>query len=385
MRFLEKLNPEQREAVLHREGPLLILAGAGSGKTRVITYRIAHLIGDGHARPDEVLAVTFTNKAAQEMRDRVESLIGTGAEGIWLSTFHALCARLLRREAPKVGLSRDFVIYDSSDQIAVVKQALRELAIDDKLVPPRQALSRISHAKNRMEGPESLRGKWNLKDEQIAKIYEWYLRALRESNALDFDDLLLKTVELFETSEQTRGYYANKFRFIMVDEYQDTNRPQYLLIKRLSAVYRNLAVVGDPDQSIYKWRGADLKNILDFEHDFSEATIVKLEQNYRSTQVILDAATAVIRQNRNRKDKRLWTDRRGGSKIVYYRANDELEEADFITRAIKQARASDIESMIAVLYRTNSQSRAIEDSLMRESVPYTIICCVRFYESKEIK
>jgi DNA helicase-2/ATP-dependent DNA helicase PcrA len=385
MNFLDKLNPEQREAVLHREGPLLILAGAGSGKTRVITYRIAHLIGDGHARPDEVLAVTFTNKAAQEMRDRVESLIGRGAEGMWLSTFHALCARLLRREAPKVGLTRDFVIYDSADQISVVKQALRELAIDDKLVPPRQALSRISHAKNRMEGPESLRGKWNLKDEQIAKVYEWYLRALRDSNALDFDDLLLKTVELFETSESTRGYYANKFRFIMVDEYQDTNRPQYLLIKRLAAVYRNLAVVGDPDQSIYKWRGADLKNILDFEHDFPEATIVKLEQNYRSTQVILDAATAVIRQNRNRKDKRLWTDRRGGSKIVYFRGNDELEEADFITRAIKQARASDVDSMIAVLYRTNAQSRAIEDSLMRESIPYKIIGGVRFYERKEIK
>ena len=385
MNFLDKLNPEQREAVLHRDGALLILAGAGSGKTRVITYRIAYLIGDGHAKPDEVLAVTFTNKAAQEMRERVEALIGGAADGIWLSTFHALCARLLRREAPKVGLTRDFVIYDSSDQISVVKHAMRELGIDDKLVPPRLALSRISHAKNRMEGPDSLRGKWNLRDEQIAKIYERYLQALKDSNALDFDDLLLKTVELFETSEQTRSYYANKFRFVMVDEYQDTNRPQYLLIKRLAAVHRNLAVVGDPDQSIYKWRGADLKNILDFEQDFPEATIVKLEQNYRSTQVILDAASAVIRQNRNRKDKRLWTDRKGGSKIVYFRGNDELEEADFITRAIKQARASDIESMIAVLYRTNSQSRAIEDSLMRESIPYKIIGGVRFYERKEIK
>jgi ATP-dependent DNA helicase UvrD/PcrA len=385
MNFLDKLNPEQREAVLHRDGALLILAGAGSGKTRVITYRIAYLIGDGHAKPDEVLAVTFTNKAAQEMRERVEALIGGAADGIWLSTFHALCARLLRREAPKVGLTRDFVIYDSSDQVSVVKHAMRELGIDDKFVPPRLALSRISHAKNRMEGPDSLRGKWNLKDEQIAKVYERYLQALKDSNALDFDDLLLKTVELFETSEHTRGYYANKFRFVMVDEYQDTNRPQYLLIKRLAAVHRNLAVVGDPDQSIYKWRGADLKNILDFERDFPDATIVKLEQNYRSTQVILDAASAVIRQNRNRKDKRLWTDRKGGSKIVYFRGNDELEEADFITRAIKQARASDIESMIAVLYRTNSQSRAIEDSLMRESIPYKIIGGVRFYERKEIK
>jgi DNA helicase-2/ATP-dependent DNA helicase PcrA len=385
MDFLDKLNDEQREAVLHREGPLLILAGAGSGKTRVITYRIAHLIGGGHAQPDSVLAVTFTNKAAQEMRERVESLIGTASGGVWLSTFHALCARLLRREAPKIGLSRDFVIYDSSDQIAVVKQAQRELGMDDKLVPPRMALSRISQAKNRMEGPDALRGKWNLRDEQIAKVYEKYLQALKDCNALDFDDLLLKTVDLFESSEATRSYYSHKFRYVMVDEYQDTNRPQYLLIKRLSEVYRNLAVVGDPDQSIYKWRGADLKNILDFEHDFPEAKVVKLEQNYRSTQVILDAASAVISQNRNRKDKRLWTDRKGGSKIVYYRGNDELEEADFISRAIKQARSSDLESMVAILYRTNHQSRAIEDALMRESIPYKIIGGVRFYERKEIK
>src|SRR6186997_847949 len=231
MDFLDKLNPKQREAVLHTDGPLLILAGAGSGKTRVITFRIAYLIGDGHAKADEVLAVTFTNKAAQEMRERVEALIGDEAGGVWLSTFHSLCARLLRREAPKIGLSRDFVIYDSSDQVAVVKQAQRELGIDDKLVPPRMALSRISQAKNRMEGPDTLRGAWNLRDEQIARIYEKYLRALTDSNALDFDDLLLKTVELFEKSPQVRSYYANKFRFVMVDEYHDTNRPQYLLIK----------------------------------------------------------------------------------------------------------------------------------------------------------
>jgi DNA helicase-2/ATP-dependent DNA helicase PcrA len=385
MDFLSKLNPEQREAVLHRDGPLLILAGAGSGKTRVITFRIAYLIGDGHAEPDQVLAVTFTNKAAGEMRERVEALIGEECDGIWLSTFHALCARLLRREAPKIGLSRDFVIYDSSDQVAVVKQALRELNIDDKFVPPRMALSRISQAKNRMDGPDALRGTYNIRDEQIAKIYERYLVALRDSNALDFDDLLLKTVELFETSQQVREFYARKFRYVMVDEYQDTNRPQYLLIRRLAEVHRNLAVVGDPDQSIYKWRGADLKNILDFEHDFPEARVVRLEQNYRSTQVILDAASAVIRQNRNRKDKRLWTDRKGGSRVVYFRGNDELEEADFIVRAIKDARAADVDSTMAVLYRTNAQSRAIEDSLMREAIPYKIIGGVRFYERKEIK
>ncbi len=385
MDFLSKLNPEQREAVLHRDGPLLILAGAGSGKTRVITYRIAHLIGDGHAEPDNVLAVTFTNKAAGEMRERVAALIGDDSRGVWLSTFHALCARLLRREAPKIGLSRDFVIYDSSDQVALIKQIEKDLGIDDKFVPPRQALSRISHLRNRMEGPETLRGTYNIRDEQIAKIYERYVIGLRDANALDFDDLLLRTVELFETSEQAREFYARKFRYVMIDEYQDTNRPQYMLIKRLAEFHRNLAVVGDPDQSIYKWRGADLRNILDFEQDFPEAATVRLEQNYRSTQVILDAASAVISQNRNRKDKRLWTDRQGGSKIISYRGNDELEEADFIVRTVKQARAENVDSTLAVLYRINAQSRAIEDSLMRESIPYKIIGGVRFYERKEIK
>jgi DNA helicase-2/ATP-dependent DNA helicase PcrA len=385
MSFLDNLNPEQREAVLHRDGPLLILAGAGSGKTRVITYRIAYLIGNGYAEPGEVLAVTFTNKAAQEMRERVETVLGSECGGIWLSTFHALCARLLRREAPKIGLSREFVIYDSADQLAVVRQGQRELGIDDKLVPSRAALARISQAKNRMEGPETLRGTWNLREEQIAKIYDYYLRVLKDCNALDFDDLLLKTVELFETSEQTRDFYSRKFRYVMVDEYQDTNRPQYLLIRRLAAAHRNLTVVGDPDQSIYKWRGADLRNIMDFEQDFPEARTIKLEQNYRSTQVILDAASGVISQNRNRKDKRLWTDRQGGSRIVYYRGNDELEEADFITRTIKDVKLADVETTTAVLYRTNSQSRAIEDALMRERIPYKIIGGVRFYERKEIK
>ena len=230
--------------MLHRDGPLLILAGAGSGKTRVITYRIAYLIGDGHAEPDQVLAVTFTNKAAGEMRERVEALIGADSKGVWLSTFHALCARLLRREAPKIGLSRDFVIYDSSDQVALVKQIEKELGIDDKFVPPRQALSRISHLRNRMEGPDTLRGSYNIRDEQIAKIFERYVTSLRDSNALDFDDLLLKTVELFETSEQAREFYARKFRYVMIDEYQDTNRPQYMLIRRLAEIHRNLAVVG---------------------------------------------------------------------------------------------------------------------------------------------
>src|SRR4051794_21870101 len=387
MQFLETLNPEQREAVLHTRGPLLILAGAGSGKTRVITSRIAYLVGDGHAKPNEVLAVTFTNKAAEEMRARVESLLGSDVTGMWVSTFHALCARLLRREAPAIGLSRDFVIYDSSDQLSVVKQALKALQIEDSFVQPRAALSRISSAKNKMEGPEQMANAagWNRRDEQIAKVYAHYLKALKDATALDFDDLLLKTVDLFEGSERVRTKYAEQFRFVMVDEYQDTNRPQYLLIRRLAELHRNLCVVGDPDQSIYKWRGADLRNILDFEADFGDATVVKLERNYRSTQVILDAATAVISQNRNRKDKRLWTDRKGGPRIVYFRGGDELEEADFIMRTTRAGLADDVDSTVAVLYRTNAQSRAIEDALMREGVSYKIVGSVRFYERKEVK
>jgi len=392
MQFLDSLNTEQREAVLHTRGPLLILAGAGSGKTRVITSRIAYLVGDGHARTDEVLAVTFTNKAAEEMRTRVETLLGSDCSRMWVSTFHSLCARLLRREAPAIGLSRDFVIYDSSDQLTVVKQALKALQIDDSFIQPRAALSRISQAKNRMEGPDEVAGAagWNRRDEQIAKVYAHYLATLKASNALDFDDLLLKTVDIFEQSESVRTKYATQFRFVMVDEYQDTNRPQYILIRRLAEIHRNLCVVGDPDQSIYKWRGADLRNILDFETDFPEAAIVKLERNYRSTQIILDAASAVIRQNRNRKDKHLWTDRAGGDRIVYYRGNDDLEEADFITRTARAALNGDTDATVgsptvAVLYRTNAQSRTIEDALMREGIAYKVIGGVRFYERKEVK
>src|SRR5262247_3844536 len=387
MSFLDALNPEQRQAVLHVDGPLLILAGAGSGKTRVITSRVAYLVGDGHAQTHEVLAVTFTNKAAEEMRTRVETLLGADCSRMWVSTFHSLCARLLRREAPAIGLSRDFVIYDSSDQLTVVKQAMKALHIDDSIVQPRAALSRISHAKNRMETPEQIAdgAGWNRRDDYIAKIYGHYLQALKESNALDFDDLLLKTVDLFEQSERVRSKYAGQFTFVMVDEYQDTNRPQYLLIRRLAEVHRNLCVVGDPDQSIYKWRGADLRNILDFEGDFGEARIVKLERNYRSTQIILDAASAVINQNRNRKDKHLWTDRKGGDRIVYFRGGDELEEADFITRTARTGLADDVEATVAILYRTNAQSRTIEDALMREGLSYKVVGGVRFYERKEIK
>ncbi len=386
MSFLDSLNPAQRTAVEHTDGPLLILAGAGSGKTRVITFRMAHLIATGLAQPGEVLAVTFTNKAAEEMRHRVEGLLGGDCRHIWLSTFHSLCARLLRREAPALGLSRDFVIYDSSDQLAVVKQAMKAMNIDDKMIQPRAALGRISQAKNRMETPETMRSTgWSMRDQQISRIYEAYRRTLDDAGALDFDDLLLKTVELVETNERLRETYGRKFRYVLVDEYQDTNRPQYLLIKRLAEVHKNLCVVGDPDQSIYRWRGADLRNILDFERDFPNAEVVKLEQNYRSTQVILDAASAVIRRNKNRKEKTLWTDQQGGEPIRYVRAGDEIEEADFITRVIREGQRLDASKMTAVLYRTNAQSRAIEDAMMREGLAYRIIGGVRFYERKEIK
>ena len=383
MDLLSGLNPEQREAVLKTEGPLLILAGAGSGKTRVIAHRIAHLVSDGLTEPDRILAVTFTNKAAGEMRSRVEALLGTDCRSMWVSTFHALCARLLRREAPQIGLSRDFVIYDSSDQMTLMKHVLREAGLDGTL-QPRVVLSRISHAKNRMEAADGIPGAWTSRDEQVSKLFASYTKALKEANALDFDDLLLKTVELFEQSASVRERYSKKFRYVMVDEYQDTNRPQYLLIRHL-ATHHNLCVVGDPDQSIYKWRGADLRNILDFEHDFPEVATVRLERNYRSTQVILDAASAVIANNRNRKDKRLYTERSGGAKILYYRAGDDLDEAEFVSRTSRMALHEDPENTVAILYRTNSQSRTLEDALRRAGTPYRIIGGVRFYERKEVK
>ena len=385
MDLVSSLNPEQQQAVLQTDGPLLILAGAGSGKTRVIAHRIAYLVSERYADPSAILAVTFTNKAAGEMRTRVEALLDMDCRRMWISTFHALCARLLRREAPHVGLSRDFVIYDSNDQLSVVKQGLKQLGIDDSATQPRMVLSRISHAKNRMEGPEVFESSWNPRDQHLGKLYAMYTKALKDARALDFDDLLLYTVELVEKSEAVRRKYAEQFRYVMVDEYQDTNRPQYLLIQRLASAHRNLCVVGDPDQSIYKWRGADLKNILDFEHDFPEATVVRLERNYRSTQVILEAASAVIAQNKNRKEKRLYTEQAGGAPILYYRAGDDLDEAEFIARTCRQALREDSENLAAVLYRTNAQSRTVEDALRRAGIAYRIIGGVRFYERKEVK
>jgi DNA helicase-2/ATP-dependent DNA helicase PcrA len=385
MDLLSSLNTEQRKAVVHADGALLILAGAGSGKTRVIAHRVAWLVLEGHARPDEILAVTFTNKAAEEMRTRVEGLLDRDCRTMWISTFHALCARLLRREANHLGLSRSFTIYDSADQQAVVKQLIREYRLDDATYQPRMVLSRISHAKNRMEGPETFTDAWNPRDKEIGRLYAGYIKALADASAVDFDDLLLKSVELFDRVPAVRERYARRFRFAMIDEYQDTNRPQYLLIKQLVSVHSNLCVVGDPDQSIYKWRGADLRNILDFEHDFPDAVTVKLERNYRSTQVILDAASAVVRNNRGRKDKLLWTDQAGGAPIVTFRGADELDEADFIVRVVRRGLVDDAGSTAAVLYRTNAQSRAVEDGLRQAGIPYAVLGGTGFYERKEIK
>ena len=382
--LLSGLNPEQREAVLHGDGPLLILAGAGSGKTRVICYRLASLIGGGHALPEQVLAVTFTNKAAEEMRGRVERLLGTTAPRLWVATFHAFCARLLRREGPRIGLSRDFVIYDSVDQLNVVRRAMKELDIDPKMVAPKSLQSRISQAKNRLESADHVAlAADSFADEQLAAVYERYAGVLRASQALDFDDLLLETVRLFKESAEARNRYAERFRYVMVDEYQDTNRPQYLLVRYLAERHRNLCVVGDPDQSIYKWRGADLRNILDFEDDFPETTVVRLERNYRSTQVILDAASGLIAHNRQRREKRLYTERSGGEPVIFHRANDDLEEADFILDQLRGAAGG--AERAAVLYRTNSQSRVIEEALVRAGIPYRVVGGVRFYERKEIK
>ena len=406
MDFIADLNAEQRQAVLHTDGPLLILAGAGSGKTRVIASRAAWLIADGQAEPDRLLAVTFTNKAAEEMRERVKSLAATGPGRPWICTFHALCARILRREGG-VRVGRDFVIYDSADQSAAMKRILRDLDIDDKLLSARQALAEISRAKNRAGAPtpesRSARGgggpasavheppvpwqageSWSRRGELMPKVRRRYDEALAQANALDFDDLLLETKKLFETRDAVRNRYAQRFRFVMVDEYQDTNPPQFHLVRLLTREHRNLCVVGDPDQSIYQWRGADLNNILDFQKHFAGATVVRLERNYRSTQIILDAAGAVIERNRRRLRKRMRTDRAGGDLVRCFRGGDDLEEADWVTARLREALAAG-ETPAGVLYRTNAQSRAIEEALARAGITYRVVGGVRFYERKEIK
>ncbi|MEZ2348716.1 ATP-dependent helicase [Terriglobus sp. RCC_193] len=395
-RFLEKMNPQQQEGVLTIDGPVLLLAGAGSGKTRVITHRIAHLIEDKGVPADSILAVTFTNKAAKEMAERVDGLIGhSSLAKPLISTFHSLCVRTLRRDIEAlrvngVGLTKSFAIYDESDQQAIVKQALKRLGVDDKQLKPRVALGRISWAKNHMIDPqEYFLASTNPLEERIAHIFKIYKDELNKNNAMDFDDLLLETVRLLKTSQEVRERYQRKYRYLLIDEYQDTNRPQYELMRLLSGKHGNVCVVGDEDQSIYSWRGADIKNILDFEKDFENTKIIRLEQNYRSTQIILEGAGAVVRNNTQRKGKELFTTREGGSLIGYYEApdgeNEALFIADRIATYIRETTQAGDTPKCAVLYRTNSQSRLVEESLRRYNIQYHMVGGFSFYDRAEVK
>lgn len=394
--LLNKLNPQQREAVEAVDGPVLILAGAGSGKTRVITHRIAYLIEERGVAPDSILAVTFTNKASAEMLERVEKLLGSGTLAKPLiATFHSFCVRVLRRdiEALRIGnegLTRTFAIYDESDQQAIVKQAMKRMGLDDKQLTPRTVLSRISWAKNHALNPQEFY--LNSSDptsERVAHIYEAYRKELRKNNALDFDDLLLETVRLLKSSAEVRERYNRRYRYLLIDEYQDTNRPQYELMTLLAGEHKNVCVVGDEDQSIYSWRGADIRNILEFEKDFPNAKTIRLEQNYRSTQVILEGAGAVVANNSQRKGKNLWTAREGGAKIGYYEApdgeNEALFIADYVQKYLRKAGEDTESPRVAVLYRTNSQSRLVEEALRRYNVLYTMVGGFSFYERAEIK
>ncbi|HHV63934.1 MAG TPA: DNA helicase PcrA [Peptococcaceae bacterium] len=388
MYYLQDLNPVQREAVESGEGPLLILAGAGSGKTRVLTYRIAHLIAKG-VNPWNILAITFTNKAAKEMKDRIEGLIGEESEGLWVATFHATCVRILRREISHLpGYTRSFVIYDTSDQLALIKDCLKVLNLDEKKFAPRAILSLISEAKNKLLDDSSFAAEASdYFQEKTAEVYRLYQSKLKANNALDFDDIIMLTVKIFREFPDVLEYYQEKFQYILVDEYQDTNHAQYVFINLLAKRYRNLCVVGDDDQSVYGWRGADIQNILNFERDYPEAKVFKLEQNYRSTQRILQAANEVVKNNYYRKEKSLWTENAEGDEIVLYQAQNEHDEARFVMEQIRQL--SDCEgrtySEFAILYRTNAQSRVFEEHLMKEGIPYRIYSGLKFYERMEIK
>ncbi|MFW6306985.1 MAG: ATP-dependent helicase, partial [Bacillota bacterium] len=381
------LNPEQKEAVEHKDGPLLVLAGAGSGKTRVLTRRIAYLIENYGVYPSNILAVTFTNKAASEMKERVESLL-EGLDGnIWVSTFHSFCVRVLRREIEKIGYDDNFVIYDTADQRSLMKNVLKEMNIDVKKTKPRAVLGEISNAKNELQDPEEYQNRLGDYFTQITgQAYELYQKRLKENNALDFDDLIMKTVELFQKYELVLDYYQDRFKYISVDEYQDVNTAQYQLVQMLAAKYRNLCVVGDPDQGIYGFRGADIRNILNFEQDYPDAKIIKLEQNYRSKEKILQAADSVISNNLSRKDKKLWTDLGEGSDLNYYQAFNEKDEANYVCKKINDLLEKGYQYKdMAILYRTNAQSRALEDSLVKYAIPYQIVGGLRFYDRMEIK
>ena len=388
MSIYDKLNEPQREAVYHTDGPLLILAGAGSGKTRVLTHRIAYLIEERNVNPWNILAITFTNKAAGEMRERVDSLVGFGSESIWVSTFHSMCVRILRRFIDRLGYDNRFTIYDTDDQKTLMKEVCKKVAIDTKVFKERSLMSAISSAKNELILPDEfeLNAGGDFAKLKIAKVYREYEAQLKANNALDFDDLLVKTVQLLQTQPDVLENYQERFRYIMVDEYQDTNTVQFQLVRLLAGKYRNLCVVGDDDQSIYKFRGANIRNILDFEHEFSDACVIKLEQNYRSTGNILNAANRVIANNKGRKEKTLWT-ANGEGELVHLRQFDTgYDEADFIAEDIKkEVRAGASYNDHAVLYRTNAQSRLLEDKFVAMNVPYKIVGGVNFYARREIK
>jgi len=388
--LLEQLNSQQRAAVEQTDGPLLILAGAGSGKTRVITYRIAHLIETQGVPPENILAVTFTNKAAEQMKERVAKLLGGRAElrsgAPHVSTFHSFCVSVLRRHIDRLGYSRDFSIYDEDDQQRLMKVCIQELGLGEQVTSPRSVLSRISYAKNRGLTAEALYQQAPDESlERIAQLFARYEAKLRQANALDFDDLLLKTVELFYKASDVVEAYSRRFRYILVDEYQDTNRTQYELVRQLTVLHQNLCVVGDEDQSIYRWRGADIQNILSFEKDYPKAVIIRLEQNYRSTQKILDGATAVVSRNLARKGKTLWTDRKGGDAIGLYEAWDSEQEALFVAGEIERTLPQDSDASVAVLYRTNMQSRVMEEALRRSNIPYRLVGGFSFYARAEIR
>jgi len=385
--LLAGLNPPQRDAVVHGEGPLLILAGAGSGKTRVLTHRIAYLMRTGQARADEILAITFTNKAAQEMRERVELLVGRATRAMWVMTFHSACARMLRADAHRLGYTRQFTIYDAADQRRLIKRCLDDLDIDSKRFTPRAMQSQISDAKNKLRSAEDYRQLVGSYFEQtVADVYEQYERELHRMNAMDFDDLLVRSVNLLELFQEVRDRYATAFRWIMVDEYQDTNHAQYRWLQLLASEHRNLAVVGDDDQSVYGFRGADIKNILNFQDDFVDAHVVKLEQNYRSTQTILSAANAVVANNRGRMDKALWTEIGEGDPVKVRELSDEHAEARYVAAEIERMVDEGVSrEEIAVFYRTNAQSRVLEDMLVRAQIGYQVIGGTKFYERAEIR
>ncbi|NCI18961.1 DNA helicase PcrA [Clostridium botulinum] len=389
MDLKNKLNKEQYEAAITIDGPLLILAGAGSGKTRVLTYRIAHMIENLNIYPSKILAITFTNKAAGEMKERIKALVGDVVEGMWVSTFHSSCVRILRREIDKLGYDKNFTIYDTYDQKTLVKQCMEELNINDKEITDREIINTIGNQKDNLISPKEFKkiSNGNYRKDRIADAYILYQKKLKTNNALDFDDLIYKTVELFKTNKDVLEFYQRKFKYIMVDEYQDTNKSQYELVKLLALVHRNMCVVGDDDQCIYEWRGADISNILNFEKDYKEAKVIKLEQNYRSKGNILNAANEVIKNNSQRKNKVLRTENENGNKIKVFRAYSDIDEAKFVASEIKKIIKDSKRSFndFAVLYRTNAQSRIFEDVFMKRDIPYRLIGGLKFYDRKEIK